>query len=516
MQAMTRRLELTNITKRYPGVIANDAITLGVSAGEIHAILGENGAGKSTLMKIIYGAVAADDGEIRFEGKPLGVHSPGHSRHLGIEMVYQHFSLFETVSVAQNIALCQDGRLELTALGDRIRQTAERYGLVVDPDKIVFDLSVGERQQVEILRCLLQKPKLLILDEPTSVLAPQAIDQLFEVLRALAKDGCSILYISHKLDEVRALCDSATVLRNGKVTGDVDPRQATSHELAVMMVGSDLPMTKMPKTTVSAEPVLRVKNLSAEPFGEKGRKLSDITLDVHAGEVVGIAGVSGNGQSELAVCLSGEALDPNSLIQLDGADIGHLPPDRRRKMGLAYVPEERLGRGAVPTHSLMQNAILTGYVRGLAHMGLVKKARARAFANATIDRYSVKTNGAGAQANSLSGGNLQKYILGRELSLEPRLLIAAQPTWGVDVGAASFVRQKIVDLSRNGAAVLIISEELDELLEICDRIHVLSNGRLSAAIPRGEATREKLGLNIGGATLHLPGSGEEPSDAAAH
>lgn len=510
---MTDRLELFNITKRYPGVIANDAITLGVAAGEIHAILGENGAGKSTLMKIIYGAVTPDGGEIRFEGEILGSHSPGHSRHIGIEMVYQHFSLFETVTVAENIALCQDGRLNLKALGTRIEETADRYGLTVDPAKTVFDLSVGERQQVEILRCLLQKPKLLILDEPTSVLAPQSVDQLFDVLRALARDGCSILYISHKLDEVRALCDSATVLRNGKVTGDVDPRKATSHELAVMMVGSDLPMTEMPETNVSVDPVLSVTNLSAAPFQDKGRALSEINLDVHAGEVVGIAGVSGNGQTELSACLSGEAMVADDAIKLGGANIGHLSPDRRRRLGLAYVPEERLGRGAVPSHSLTQNALLTAYVRDMVRGGMVNGSKAREFAGSVVDRYSVKTNGIAAQAGSLSGGNLQKFILGRELSLEPRVLIAAQPTWGVDVGAASFVRQKIVDLSRNGAGVLIISEELEELLEICDRIHVLSDGRLSAAIPRSEATREKLGLNMGGSTLHAPLLERKPADA---
>lgn len=497
---MTKRLELLGVSKRYPGVVANDAISLDVEAGGIHAILGENGAGKSTLMKIIYGAVTPDEGEIRFEGHVLGAHSPNHSRKLGIEMVYQHFSLFETVTVAENIALCLKGRLKLDELSTRIEETAARYGLVVNPGRTVFDLSVGERQQVEILRCLLQDPKLLILDEPTSVLAPQAVDQLFDVLRTLSEAGCSIIYISHKLDEVRALCDSATVLRNGKVTGEVDPRKASSHELAVMMVGADLPLTTLPPSKVSKEPVLNVTRLCASPFLDKGRTLSDIDIKVHAGEVVGIAGVSGNGQTELAACLSGEAIVADNLIALDGKDIGGLSPGQRRRLGLAYVPEERLGRGAVPTHSLTQNALLTGYVNGMVRGGLVNRKAVRDFAERVIERFSVKANSGQALASSLSGGNLQKFILGRELSLEPRLLLAAQPTWGVDVGAASFVRQKIVDLSRSGAAVLIISEELDELLEICDRIHVLSDGRLSQAIPRAEATREILGLSMGGAT----------------
>ena len=317
----------------------------------------------------------------------------------------------------------------------------------------------------------------------------------------MADEGCSIIYISHKLDEVRALCSSATVLRNGKVTGSVDPRDVSSHELALMMVGAELPMTHLPDTTVSKEPVLSVRQMSVEPFPGKGRKLTDITINVHAGEVVGIAGVSGNGQTELAACLSGEVTVRDDLIYMNGIDIGGLSADRRRRSGLAYVPEERLGRGAVPVHSLAQNALLTGYVKALVRAGFVNTRAMRAFADNVIDRFSVKTTGHQSIASSLSGGNLQKFILGRELMLEPQVLIAAQPTWGVDVGAAAFVRQKIIDLSRGGAGVLIISEELDELLEMCDRIHVLSDGYLSAAIAHADATREILGLKMGGASV---------------
>lgn len=513
---MTKRLQLFDISKAYPGVVANDAITLEVGGGEIHAILGENGAGKSTLMKIIYGAISPDKGEIHYEGKVLGSHSPAQSRHLGIEMVYQHFSLFETVSVAENVALCLEGRLDLEGLRAQITETASRYGLNVDPDRMVVDLSVGEKQQVEILRCLLQNPKLLILDEPTSVLSPQAVDQLFEVLRKIASEGCSIIFISHKLDEVRWLCHAATVLRNGKVTGYADPRKTTKHDLAVMMVGTDLPITDMPMSQKSERPILQVEQLSTAPFGSNGRTLSDVGLDVFGGEVVGIAGVSGNGQSELAACLSGEVLVESQAVLLEGVEIGSQLPDHRRRLGLAYVPEERLGRGAVPSHALHQNTVLTGYTRGLAKYGIVRLHDARKAAEAIIENFSVKANGSAALASSLSGGNLQKFIIGRELSLQPRLLIAAQPTWGIDVGAAASIRQAIVDLSRNGAGVLIFSEELEELLEICDRIYVMSGGRLSPSIPRAKATKNKLGAYMTGTIAPGLNPDMEPAGAFAN
>lgn len=496
---MTARLQLAGITKAYPGVVANDGISLSVAAGEIHAILGENGAGKSTLMKIIYGVTRPDSGEIRYDGRLLEAHSPGQSRALGIEMVYQHFSLFETVTVAENVALCLEGRLDLPALRQGIRDTAARYGLSVDPDRVVMDLSMGERQQLEILRCLMRDPRLLILDEPTSVLSPQAVEQLFDVLRRIAAEGCSIIYISHKLDEVRALCQSATVLRGGRVSGEVDPRTASTHELAVMMVGRDLPVPDRAPSRPGDAPRLSLRGLSGAPLGAAGRELHDVRLDLYGGEVVGIAGISGNGQSELAACLSGEALSAAEVVEIGGQPMGQARPDRRRRAGLAYVPEERLGRGAVPGQSLTANTVLTGYTAGLVKHGMVRLGAARARAAAIIERFSVKADGPGALASSLSGGNLQKFILGRELALAPSVLVVAQPTWGVDVGAAAFIRQRLIDLSRQGAAVLVISEELDELIEICDRIHVLSEGRLSAPVPRAEATKERLGsLMTGG------------------
>lgn len=350
----------------------------------------------------------------------------------------------------------------------------------------------------------MRAPRLLILDEPTSVLSPQAIEQLFAVLRQIASEGCSIIYISHKLDEVRALCHSATVLRAGRVSGTVDPTKATTHELAVMMVGNDLPTPRRPAPRVSDTPRLSVRDLSGLPLGPTGRRLDGLSFDVFGGEVVGIAGVSGNGQSELAACLSGESPSAPGCVVLGGRPVGALRPDRRRRLGLAYVPEERLGRGAVPGHSLTLNTVLTGYTAGLVSRGIVRYRAARDRARGIIEQYSVKADAPDTPASALSGGNLQKFILGRELTLAPDMLVVAQPTWGVDVGAAAFIRQRIIDLSRSGAGVLVFSEELDELLEICDRILVMSEGRLSDPVPREAATKNLLGAMMTGGDL-VPG-----------
>ena len=493
---MTPRLELRGIRKRYPGVVANDGISARVMPGEIHAVLGENGAGKSTLMKIIYGAVLADEGEILCDGEPIRAHNPAVSRALGIEMVYQHFALFESVTVVENIALSVGGRFDLAALSRRISDVSGRYGLPIDPARLVHTLSVGERQRVEIVRCLLQDPRLLILDEPTSVLTPQAVPKLFETLRQLAGEGCSILYISHKLHEVQELCDTATVLRNGRVAGTVDPRAASTEDIARLMVGTELPETRVAPSELSPEPVLEVRELSAEPEDRFGTRIADVSFEVFGGEIVGIAGISGNGQAELADLLSGErtlAAAPGA-IRMFGEPVAHLGAGRRRRLGFAFVPEERLGRGAVPPHHLGENAILTGHRTGMIRRGLVDRRRAREYAGNVISRFDVRTNGVGSLAQSLSGGNLQKYIVGREIELRPGILLVSQPTWGVDVGAAAYIRQTLIDISRTGAAILVISEELDELFEICDRILVMCEGALSPSLRRGETTYEEVGL----------------------
>jgi simple sugar transport system ATP-binding protein len=496
---MIPRLELRNISKRYPGVIANDDISLSIMPGEIHAVLGENGAGKSTLMKIIYGAAQADSGEIWCDGKLIEAHNPASSRALGIEMVYQHFALFESVSVAENIALAVSSTFDLATLARQIRTLSERYGMPIDPARRVHDLSVGERQRVEIVRCLLQNPKLLILDEPTSVLTPQAVLKLFETLRQLAAEGCSILYISHKLDEVQALCDSATVLRNGRVTGTARPRETTALELARMMVGSKLPEMHVEPARPSEKPVLQVRNLSAPARDKYGTGVTNVSFEVHGGEVVGIAGISGNGQAELIALLSGERVHgrPDSIL-IDGRPCGRLDAGERRKLGMAFVPEERLGRGAVPQHALWENAVLTGHRFGAVRSGLVDRAKAAALAGGIMRKFNVKANGPGAAAQSLSGGNLQKFIVGREIELRPKLLLVSQPTWGVDVGAAAFIRQTLVDISRAGAAILIVSEELDELFEICDRLLVICQGRVSAPLVRTKTDRSEVGMLMTG------------------
>jgi general nucleoside transport system ATP-binding protein len=490
---MTPRLELRNIVKRYAGSVANDDVSLSVMPGEIHAILGENGAGKSTLMKIIYGAATADAGEIYWEGRRILAPNPASSRALGIEMVYQHFALFESISVLENIALSSSGRFRPNALASQIKTLSLKYGMAVDPRRYVHDLSIGERQQVEIVRCLLRKPRLLIMDEPTSVLAPQAVSNLFSLLRQLANDGCSILYISHKLEEIGKLCDSATVLRNGKITGRANPRNTTPRELARMMVGSDLPETRVSESAPGTHPVLQVKNLNTAPAD--GVQLRNISFEVYPGEVVGIGGISGNGQGELTSLLSGEELHANAdSIVIDGLPSGLLGAGRRRRQGLAFIPEDRLGRAAVPSHPLWKNALLTGHRRNLVGGGLVDRQKCEAFANAITRKFRVKAEDTRSPAQSLSGGNLQKFIVGRELLLQPKLLLACQPTWGVDVGASAFIRQTLVELSRSGAAVLVISEDLDELFEISDRILILCQGSLSASLRRTQTSREEVGL----------------------
>ncbi len=489
---MTARLQLTGITKRYPGVVANDGVSLTVQPGEIHAVLGENGAGKSTLMKIIYGAVKPDEGEVRFDGQPVHIRNPQQARALGIAMVFQHFSLFDTLSVAENVWLGLDKSLSLAEVTRRIRATAATYGLDTDPERPVHTLGVGEMQRVEIIRALLTNPRLLILDEPTSVLTPQAVDKLFVTLRQLAADGCSILYISHKLHEIRALCTACTVMRGGKVTGVCDPRQESNASLSRLMIGAEPPALAHQARAPGA-PVLTVAQLDLPRESPFGVDLTDVSLQVRAGEVVGIAGVSGNGQRELLFALSGEdRRAPAAAIAIANQPAGRLSPDRRRALGLHFVPEERLGRGAVPDLSLAQNLLLTRR-EAVGALGWLRTGVLQQQAAAIIQRFRVKAPGPQAAARALSGGNLQKYIMGREIDAKPRLLIVSQPTWGVDVGAAAQIRAEILALRDAGCAVLVVSEELDELFEICDRLHVMAKGQLSPSIDRAKATVEQIG-----------------------
>ncbi len=491
------RLELVDITKQYPGVLANDRVNLRVKPGEIHAVLGENGAGKSTLMKIIYGAVMPDAGEIHWNGQAVAVRNPHEARRLGISMVFQHFSLFDTLTAAENVWLGLDKSFSLATVTKRITEVAHVYGLDVDPLRPVHTLSVGERQRVEIVRALMTGPKLLILDEPTSVLTPQAVEKLFVTLRQLAQEGCSILYISHKLDEIRALCHHCTVLRGGRVTGEVDPTKETNASLSRLMIGAEPPQLQH-KAAQAGAVVLGVKGLSLAKRDQFGMNLDAIGFEVRAGEIVGVAGVSGNGQQELMAALSGE--DPRAApdaIRLSDRPIGRFSPAARRKLGLHFVPEERLGRGAVPTLSLAQNTLLTRR-EAVKRSGWIRTGEVLQLTRTLIHRFNVKANGPNATAKSLSGGNLQKFIVGREIDAKPKLLVISQPTWGVDVGAAAQIRGELLKLRDAGCALLVVSEELDELFEISDRLHVIAQGRLSPSVPTSQATVEQIGQWMSG------------------
>ncbi|KQW65350.1 MULTISPECIES: ABC transporter ATP-binding protein [unclassified Methylibium] len=486
------RLELLGISKQYPAVKANDGVSLRVAPGQIHAVLGENGAGKSTLMKIIYGAVRPDAGEMIWDGRQVQIASPAQARQLGISMVYQHFSLFDTLTAAENVWLGLDKSLSLAEVTARIVEVSKVYGLEVDPQRPVHSLSVGERQRVEIVRALLTDPKLLILDEPTSVLTPQAVETLFVTLRQLAERGCSILYISHKLDEIRALCHHCTVLRGGKVTGEVDPRTVGNADLSRLMIGAEPPKLQHIQARLG-DVALQVSGLTLAKQSPFGTDLKDIGFEVKAGEIVGVAGVSGNGQQELMAALSGE--DPRAplgAVKLFGQDIGRQPPRARRALGLHFVPEERLGRGAVPTLSLAANTLLTR-TEAVGRGGWLRMAQVQRLATALIAAFNVKAGGPKAAAKSLSGGNLQKFIVGREIDARPKLLIVSQPTWGVDVGAAAQIRGALLKLRDEGCAVLVVSEELDELFEISDRLLVIAQGRLSPSVATMRTTVELIG-----------------------
>ena len=517
--AIPPRLVLRGITKRYPSVVANDSIELDVMPGEIHALLGENGAGKSTLMKIVYGVTRPDEGTMLWEGRYETIANPAQARRMGIGMVFQHFSLFETLTVAENIALALDEPVPKAVLAARITEVSEKYGLPVAPHRLVHSMSVGERQRVEIVRCLLQQPRLLIMDEPTSVLTPQAVLTLFETLRQLAREGCSILYISHKLDEIRALCDRATVLRGGRVGGSAIPALESNDSLARLMIGGELAECHL-DAREAGEVRLAADKLSLASTDPFGTTLKDIDLVVRSGEIVGIAGVSGNGQKELLAALSGESLCPIAgMVSLLGKPVGRMNPAQRRGLGLTFVPEERLGRGAVPAMSLAQNALLTGASHGMVRHGLVKQGAVKRFAAEVIARFGVKCGGTDAIASSLSGGNLQKFIVGRETMLVPKMMIVAQPTWGVDVGAAQLIHQALIDLRAQGVAVLVISEELDELFSICDRIGVLAQGRLSSLVKLADTSIEQIGIWMSGKfeapAAEVQAASEQPGEQLA-
>lgn len=494
-------LAARGITKRFGSIAANADVDLVINKGEIHALLGENGAGKSTLVKILYGALQPDAGSVEWQGKPVRVASPAAARSLGIGMVFQHFSLFEALSVSENIALALEKPGTMRSLGERIRAVSREYGLPLDPDALVADLPVGIRQRIEIVRCLLQAPRLIIMDEPTSVLTPQEADELFLTLKRLASEGCAVLYISHRLEEVQRICHHATILRHGKVVAECDPTLETPGSLARMMVGAEIAHVAAASRPNETSPVrLSARSLSLAPATPFAVPLTDVTVEVKAGEVVAIAGVAGNGQGELFDALTGERRTAAGMVTIDGTPCGQEGITRRRQRGAAFVPEERLGHGAVPGFRLSSNILLTRHATddGLVKGGFVAFGRIGEMEKRIKQVYDVRMSHDDPEARSLSGGNLQKFVVGREMSRNPGVLIVNQPTWGVDAGAAALIRQALVDLSRKGSAVLVISQDLDEIYEIADRIAVISRGHLSPAEPAAAMTRERIGLLMAG------------------
>ena len=496
---MTKKLlELEGISKSYPGVIANSDVSFDINIGEVHALLGENGAGKSTLVKTIYGLVKPDNGRMSLNGKHYVPGSPSEARKAGIAMVFQHFSLFEALSVAENISLGMESPPNQRDLAKKIKSVSNSYGLPLEPGKTVGSLSAGERQRVEIVRCLLQEPKLLIMDEPTSVLTPQEVQILFETLRKIKSEGRSILYISHKLEEIRKLCDTATILRLGKKVETCTPSKTSSNELAEMMVGSSIQIPQQKKREIG-NILLSLENIVSKSINTFGTSLSNLTLDLHAGEIFGVGGVAGNGQDELLSILSGELIAESGQIKLEDRIITADKPRTRRELCVLSAPEERLGHSAAPNMSLVENTLMTAsQSQHLVSKGFIDWEKTRAFTEKIIEEFDVRTPSIENVARSLSGGNLQKFVIGREIQQEPKVFVVNQPTWGVDAAAAASIRQAILTLADNGAAILIISQDLDELLEISDRFAALNEGKLSDALPTRDLTVDQIGLMMGG------------------
>lgn len=488
-------IRCVGLTKRFGALVANDAVNLTVRQGEIHALLGENGAGKSTLVKMLYGLLKPDGGTIEWLGTPVDLNAPEAARRLGIGMVFQHFSLFEEMTVLENIALGTAEARADTALAERVTEVARTYGLELDLHRPVWTLSAGERQRIEIARCLLQEPKLIVLDEPTSVLTPQESENLFASLEKLRDRGAGILFISHKLEEVRRLCTAATILRGGKVVAEADPRQETAASLARLMVGEGVKDVRPGAGATSGAPMLVVDRLTVQPEISHGIPLRDVSLSVNAGEVMAIAGVAGNGQSELFAALSGEGgRIISGTIRLGETDVTRLGIGARRKLGAAFVPEGRLGHATLPQRSLSDNITLSWHATEDVGGWFLSLERLKQAAGAIIRRFDVRGPNSDPRAAQLSGGNLQKYIVGREIERKPKLIIVDQPTWGVDARAAALIRQTLVDIARDGAAVLVITQDLDEAFEISDRIAVICGGTMHTPLASRSTNREAIGL----------------------
>jgi general nucleoside transport system ATP-binding protein len=493
-------VRLEGIGKQFPGVIANDDVNIEVRRGSIHAIVGENGAGKSTLMKILYGLQKPDAGTIEIDGSKMDLSSPAEAIRAGVGMVFQHFMLADNLTVLENVVL---GAEKLHGIGSDARREIERisdaYGLDVEPDKLVEELGVGDRQRVEILKVLYRGAKIVILDEPTAVLVPQEVDELFANLRELKSEGLTVIFISHKLDEVLSVADVITVMRRGTTVDTVDPASVTAHQLAELMVGAELPSPSTEASTVTEEVLLEIEHLSL-PTPEGRPLLDDISFRIHRGEVLGLAGVEGNGQSELVETIMGMLPGATGTIRLSGKDISDLSTRHRREAGVGYIPADRHRHGLLLDAPLWENRILGHQTLKPAAKGMfIDKRDSRADTVRIIEEYDVRTPGPDVLARALSGGNQQKLIVGREMSSEPILLIAAHPTRGVDVGAQAAIWGHIKEARRAGLAVLLISADLDELIGLSDRIQVILRGSLVGEFDPNEVTPEQLGSAMTGA-----------------
>ncbi len=503
-QQHIQRVEMRRIVKRFPGVLANDHVDFDVRAGEVHALLGENGAGKSTLMRQLYGMYQPDEGQILIDDRPQVFHSPADAIRAGIGMIHQHFMLVPTLTVAENVALglpsSRGPLLDLDRVSQRVRDLSQGYGLKVDPTCPVWQLSVGEQQRVEIVKALYRGASVIILDEPTAVLTPQEVDDLFTTLRRMVSEGHALVFISHKLHEVMAISDRVTALRDGKLAGTRPAKGATRAELAHMMVGREVkPLAPQP---MAAGPQrLQIRALHA--MSDRGTEaLRGVDLEVHAGEIVGLAGVSGNGQRELAECLSGLRKATAGTIIIEGQDMTHAPLRTRVDAGQAYIPEERMRDGAVREFSVEENLFLHEHASpAYSDWIFLNFAKMAAHARRLVEDFAVKTPHLDTPLKNLSGGNIQKLILARELSRKPRILIAAQPTRGVDIGATQYIHERLLEQRAQETAILLISEDLDEIRTLSDRIAVIYEGRITGVVERDRATVEQIGLMMAGVSM---------------
>ena len=494
---MEKLLEMKGITKRFPGVIANRDVNFDLVSGEVHALLGENGAGKSTLMKILFGIYKPDSGEVFLDGKPLEVNSPSSAIAAGIGMIHQHFMLVPSLSVTENVALGM-GTSKMQEVERQLEDLANEYNLIVDPKAKIWQLSVGERQRVEILKALYRNAKLLVLDEPTAVLTPQEVEDFFETLRKLADNGRGLIFISHKLPEVLALSDRITVLRDGKVSGMTAPSHTSREELAEMMVGRQVNLSPNKIAFEPGDVQLQLKSLTVQ--GDKENiAVNNVSFDVRSSEIVGIAGVSGNGQRELAESIAGLRKVQEGKLFLGNKEITNLSPRDIRNSGLSYVPEERMRDGAIGEFSVKENCILIDHKNeDFSKFGFLRVTKVANHAEDITEKFNVKTPSIETSTKSLSGGNIQKLIMARELSSSPKVLLAAQPTRGVDIGAAEYIHQRLIEQRDEGTAIVVISEDLDEILALSDRVVVMFEGEIVADLDSAECSVSELGLLMGG------------------